>query len=903
MISRKLKNRHSNKANSTIDSQPGQNVVNYPPSSYFNIDYMWLSIEPDFNTKRINCKQQLKLTTLQDLEKIELDCVYNDKQKIEIHSPLLYSDAASKQGDKQLLFKQNNDKLSIDIGKSKEGSKFSLVIDYSTKGNVLPANDASSDGMGFNFIEIGDHVAFQCWTQGEPTASKKWFPCIDHPQAKFPRQISVIVPENIAKAEGPKTKFVVISNGEIDIIDQEDEQGRKKKYVWEEPHPDTAYLTSIVIGTFAELPEENYDGRVPLLYYVPPGRDEEGRWLFKNTLRMMSFFEAYFGTKYQYDKYSQVTVEEFPFGGMENTSCTTLTTRYLPDEKTARDSNTYDYVVVHELAHQWFGDLVTCRDWQHIWLNEAFASYSEALYYENILGEEEYSSYMLANADGYLNSTAEGVHTIPLVYKNYENPLDMFSTPRTYQKGACILHMLRSLIGDNDFRKSIQTYLDLFKNKTAETDDMRKIFEQNSGKSLQEFFDQWMYQGGHPELNVIVSVTNSTVNVKVQQTQVNLFRFPLDVMIVFLMSDGTEKKIEDTFFIEDKKEVEKTYNIPNGASVKRVPIDPYFKILKKLNLIVQDTDNAILLNSLIDGETVIEKINAAKALTGKQSTTDLVSPLKNVILQENLFWGVRAEAAKTLGSVRSEASYEALKQCYERVQNNNNDNKIKESIVEALGSFSKADSFDLLKPILENDNESANVQYAAAIAIAKSGSEENTIPLLTALLDRKSYKNIVARGAVEGLKIVSLETSKKETIDTLESILIEKSKRGTDDRIRQAAISALGYLTRYNKDRSHIVTHLKGLLNDGSIHIRNTAYASLGNAFRYTQDGQMAQDLKVAILNEASEFVKQTAKRSIDLLEKSPPPSHQLASEKSSLKSTNYKIKTIQDMEERIVKF
>jgi aminopeptidase N len=512
------------------------------------------------------------------------------------------------------------------------------------------------------------------------------------------------------------------------------------------------------------------------------------------------------------------------------------------------------------------------------------------------LGEEEYSYYMLNKADGYLNSTEEGVHTIPLVTKGYKTPFHMFSTPRTYEKGACILHMLRSLIGNDDFRKSLQTYLDLFKNKTAETDDLRKIFEQKSNKSLQEFFDQWIYRAGHPELSATVSVNNSAVNIKIQQTQVNLFRFPLDVMIVLLMSDGTEKKIEDILLIEDKKETEKTYNIPDGAAIKRVSIDPYFKILKKLNLFVQDTGNSILLNSLMDGETVIERIYAARALTGKQST-DLVSPLKNVILKENLYWGVRTEAAKTLGSIKGEASYEALKECYETVKNN----KIKESILEALGSFSKADSFDLLKRILENDDESANVQYAAAVAIAKSGNEEKTIPMLSSLLDRKSYKNIVARGALEGLKIISLESSKRETVDTVESILIEKSKIGNDDRIRQTATSTLGYLSRYYKDRNRIVTHLKGLLNDGSIHIRNTAYASLGNAFRYMQDRQIVQDLKQGVLNEGSEFVKQTANRSINLIEKSPPQSHLLASERSSLKDTNYKVKTIEDIEKRIV--
>ena len=170
---------------------------------------MWLSIEPDFNTKQISCEQQLKITTLRDLEKIELDCAYNDSQKIDIHS-VLYTDAASEEGTRKLSFEQYSDKLLIDTGKKLlEGNKFYLVINYSTNGNILPSSDRSGDGMGFNFIETANHVAFQSWTQGEPIASKKWFPCIDHPQVKFPRQISVTVPES----------FVVISNGERDIID------------------------------------------------------------------------------------------------------------------------------------------------------------------------------------------------------------------------------------------------------------------------------------------------------------------------------------------------------------------------------------------------------------------------------------------------------------------------------------------------------------------------------------------------------------------------------------------------------------------------------------------------------------------------------------------------------------
>ena len=163
-----------------------QTTINYPPGSYFVINHMWLLIEPDFKTKRIECKQQLKITALQNFEKIELDCAYNDQHKIIIDS-LLYSDAASIDDKKKLLYKQYNDKLIIDFEKRiLEGSKFYLIINYSVNG--------SKPGRGFYFVEHGDRLVTQAWTQGEATESKNWFPCIDHPQVKFTRELSIVVP-------------------------------------------------------------------------------------------------------------------------------------------------------------------------------------------------------------------------------------------------------------------------------------------------------------------------------------------------------------------------------------------------------------------------------------------------------------------------------------------------------------------------------------------------------------------------------------------------------------------------------------------------------------------------------------------------------------------------------------
>jgi aminopeptidase N len=579
---------------------------------------------------------------------------------------------------------------------------------------------------------------------------------------------------------------------------------------------------------------------------------------------------------------------------MENTTCTTLTTRILPDEKIVRDSNTYDYVIVHELAHQWFGDLVTCRDWQHIWLNEAFASYSEALYYQHVFGDDEFYTYMLDKMDEYLNADVNVAHKIPLVTRRYDTPLQMFNPPRTYQKGAWIVHMLRCLLGNEDFKKSLTVYLDSFKYKTAETEDLRKIFEQNSGQSLQKFFDQWVYQPGHPEINAIFSTDNSAVNLKIEQTQASEFEFPLEILIVLQINNGTEKKIQDTIFITNK-ETEKTYNIPSGAVIKRLAIDPYLKILKKINITIPDTNNSILINSLLNGDSTIEKIYAARALKDKQSN-ELIDHLRKVILHSDVSWNIRAEAAKTLGSIKSDASYQALKDCLNMIQNS----KIKESIVRALGTFSKINSFDLLKPILENEDESTFVQHAAAIAIAQSKNEEKALPILVRLLEKKSYKDIVARGAIEGLKIIAIESADREKIYNIESMLIEKTKIQNEGGIRQAATSALGYIGRYHKERTNIVRHLKHLLNDDSIHIRNTAFASLGNVFEYSKDQQMSQDLNQKKIDETNDFVRETAEKSISLINENAPASQDLLLEKSLLKDKHYKTREIEQMEKCI---
>ena len=776
-----------------------------------------------------------------------------------------------------MSYQQYNDKLLTELGEMlPETSKFYILIIYSANGSNPPD--------GFVFIESQDGRAFQAWTQGETTASKKWFPCIDHPQVKYPRQLSVIVPDN----------YTTISNGERNVIEQEVLGEKKKKFVWEENHPITSYVTSAVVGDFAELPTDYFDKRIPLLYFVPKGREKEGLRLFKNTPKMMEFFESYLETKYQYDKYSQVTVEDFEFGGMENTTCTTFTTRILPNEKTARDDETFDQVVVHELAHQWFGDLATCRDWQHIWLNESFASYCEALYYQNTLGDDGFYYYMIGKVDDYLNAKGQGIHDMPLVTNNYEEPMDMFTYERTYQKGACIVYMMRSMLNEDDFKKSLKQYFELYKNSTAETDDLRKVFEQNSGLSFTKFFEQWLYQAGHPELDVLYSIKGSLLNILIRPVQSHKFDFSIDIIVVVKMSSGEEKIIEDSIVVGDK-ETENEYNIPNGATIKRIAIDPYLKVLKKINIVDSAINQSLQLDGFNNGKTVVEKISAVRSLRNSPNN-ELIPSLKAMILREDVHWGIRSEASITLGSIKTDESYESLRDCLGVIKNN----KVKAKIIQAMGSFSKSSLFDLLKPTLENDSEADLVRYQAAIAIAQGRKEEMVFPVLVKLLDTQSHKNIVARGGIEGLKILAVESDSEDIINQIVSISIEKSQIGNESTLRQSAISSLGYIARYHKYHTKIVDQLKSLLSDKSLYVRNTAFASIGNIFEYSQDVQLSQNILQKIKEEDNSFVKKTANKALQLINKKPPLEMNLAVEKSFLKDKDYRIEEIDALEKSI---
>ena len=225
----------------------------------------------------------------------------------------------------------------------------------------------------------------QIHTQGEPETNSSWFICHDHPNAKQTTEIAVTIP----------AKYKALSNGALKSREELPDGMVKYHYALGKPH--VSYLVSLVIGEFSVVTDE-WRGK-PVEYWVPPSQEANAHRTFGNTPKMLEFFSNKLGFEYPWEKYAQAVVYNFNSGGMENTSCTTLVETTSLDERAALD-NDQDGLIAHELAHQWFGDVVTCTTWHHIWINEGFATYLDAAWREHDKGPEWYAHQIFRGMQG-----------------------------------------------------------------------------------------------------------------------------------------------------------------------------------------------------------------------------------------------------------------------------------------------------------------------------------------------------------------------------------------------------------------------------------------------------------------------------------------------------------------------
>ncbi len=394
----------------------------------------------------------------------------------------------------------------------------------------LKYSTAPKKGVYFVPAESGQgrvtHSA-QIWSQGEAEEARHWFPSFDFPSDKA-------TTEEYLTAEKGET---VIGNGEF--LGKADNGDGTETWHYKMPVPHSTYLVSFVIGKYSKVEDRYKD--IPLGFYVYPGRETTARNAFGKTKEMIAVYEGLTGVAFPYNKYDQTIVSNFQFGGMENITATTMADMeiLLADNEMLNNTFIVD-LVSHELAHSWFGDLVTCRNWAELWLNEGFATYMEAAYREKAAGRDDYLNKIRSDAaefliDDSVNNKRHGLYNL-----RAGDAATLFDNASiTYHKGGVVLHMLREQVGTEVFWKAINAYLNRHKFANVESTDLKQAMEEASGQDLGWFFDQWVYGVGSPKLDVrqVYSSRNKTLKLTVTQSQKRdlhvpkAFRLPIDIEV------------------------------------------------------------------------------------------------------------------------------------------------------------------------------------------------------------------------------------------------------------------------------------------------------------------------------------------------------------------------------------
>src|SRR5579884_1922512 len=656
-------------------------------------------------------------------------------------------------------------------------------------------------GHGLFFIEPSAEYPGKvrhAWTQSQDENARYWLPCLDYPHEKQTTSATIVV---------PKGQFA-LSNGAL--VERRDEGNHTIfRYVQDVPH--STYLMTLVVGPFVEV--EQSGASVPVFYYVLPGREADGERAFGKTPKMISVFEEKLGVRYPYARYSQIAVTDFIFGGMENTSATTQTDRTLHDARAHLDFSS-DPLVSHELAHQWFGDLLTCRDWSQAWLNEGFATFFEAVFREADLGYDEYQYDVFGFVERYLHEEAERYRR-PIVCNRYRDPIELFDR-RLYEKGGAVLHMLRGELGEGRVWRAIRTYVRENARRNVETIDLVRAIEASTGRNLRGFFDQWVFRGGHPQLDVAVAydaarkaVTFTFDQKQTVDEQNPAFVFDVDVAVAPDLSVERERRIR--VHVERAHE---TVTVPLDFEPKLVRFDPGAFILADVTY----KFGVDFASAALEADTgVVAKIRAVRELAKEGSAAAREALSK--AFDRDTFWGVLAEAAHALGETHAPWARDLLLKSLSHKHA-----KVRRAVADAIGIFKDQDVAQALIALAQRD-ESYFVKTAALHSLGKT-RDARAFDILRDAIGRRTWNGVVESGAAYGLG---------ELADPRATgLLVKATKLGGDEALRRAALMALARQAQFlESERAGAIEAISEALDDPMFMVQRQAiHAAEGLADR-----------------------------------------------------------------------
>ncbi len=745
-----------------------------PPRPY-DIEQLIMEWKMDLKNERVDAKSQLVLTAIAT----ELERVVLHAADLEIKS-VTDGQAESLQWDMD----PDTTTMTVYMNRTvKEGEDIKLNFEY-----VI---DHPRGGLHFTSpcAEFPD-IETSAWTQMQDDYARYVVPVYDNPSHKFPVEIIVTVPKG----------YYAMSNG---YLKERRENGDgTETFHWVQKEPIPAYLMTVAVSEYVEY-KDDLDG-LEVSYYVHKKWDRETVYRsFGKTPDMIRFFETKLGVKFPWVKYAQVTAANFIIGGMENASATTQTDATLHDEKAHKDYQS-EGLVSHELAHMWGGDLTTCRTWTHGWLNEGWATQMQNEWKRHDLGDDEYLYEQYGKQVAYFEED-KNKYRRPIVQNEWERGSDVFDR-HLYPGAAWRYYMLKHLVGEERWWKILGEWLHRYSFQSVYTHDLEALFTEMTGEDYGWFFEQWLYKAGYPECTIKCSYDKDLeyVLVKIEQTQKaddgmtpEVFRFPLTVELVM----QNDERVRYTMQVTERVH---SFYYPVSEGPKQIIIDPEYAVLMDWKI---EKPEPMWIEQLHHGSNVVQRIKAAQAL-GKKPTPRGIEALGEALV-EDPFWGVQAEIAKVLGSIKTESALDQLLR-----GTGASDTRARTAVATALRQFYRNDrAFDALVKLL-NDQDSYFVPSAAAVSIGKIQHDKSFETLGQKIKSPPaSWHNLILQGLLNGI----VNTEKKEAIEVVKQFM----KPGTDDFVRRIVPGALARLgKRYKKEHPEIKEDIVRLLGDRSYRVQ-----------------------------------------------------------------------------------
>lgn len=402
-----------------------------------------------------------------------------------------------------------------------------------------------ADGLIISRNKFGHRTFF---SDNWPDRAHKWIPCVDDPADKAAVHFTITAPAH----------YEVISNGIM--TGEKLLENNKKETRWKEDVPLPTKIMVIGVADFA-VDTSGYVNNIPVTSWVFPEDKKKGFYDYEIVKDMLAYFINYIGP-YPYKKLANVQSKTI-FGGMENAGA------IFYNENSIDGKRSDESTMAHEVAHQWFGDMATEKNFSHLWLSEGFATYMSHMYLESKYGPERLKEEMWEDREQVIGF----IKTSQLPVVDSATPYMQLLNANSYQKGGWVLHMLRRQLGDSVFHQIIKTYYAAYAGKNADTRDFQKICEQVSGKDLTRFFDQWLYTPGCPQLDVKWEYQEGKkeVLVTITQLQNTAFEFPLDI----LLQSGKNKDVQPVWITKQVEQI----NIPVNEKVDKLVLDPLISLL------------------------------------------------------------------------------------------------------------------------------------------------------------------------------------------------------------------------------------------------------------------------------------------------------------------------------------